>query len=93
MNKELPPVGVLFHQNGALLVSHNGFINFFANVSLKPTQHAVHQQPAKLFQQHWRHLKGTNDLSSAFENADRLLEQKHTGSQFQYIAPLTSLTL
>jgi hypothetical protein len=26
----------------------------------------------------------------AFENADRLLEQKHTGSQFHYIAPLTS---
>ncbi len=32
------------------------------------------------------------DLSSAFENAGRLLEQKRTGSKFQYIAPLTLQT-
>jgi hypothetical protein len=30
-----------------------------------------------------------DNLNSAFENADRLLEQKRTGSQFHYIAPLT----
>jgi hypothetical protein len=46
---------------------------------------AVHQQAAKLFQQHWRHLKRNYDLNSAFEKAGRLLEQKHTGSQFHYI--------
>jgi len=42
----------------------------------------------KIFQQHWQHLKGKYDLSSAFEKADRLLEKKHTGSQLHYIAPL-----
>ncbi len=45
---------------------------------------AVHQQAAKLFQQHWRHLKGNYDLNSAFENADRLPEQKRAGSQLHY---------
>jgi hypothetical protein len=50
---------------------------------------AVQQQIAKLFQQHWRHLKGNYDLNSAFGNADRLLEQKPTDSQFHYIAPQT----
>jgi hypothetical protein len=38
----------------------------------------VHHQAAKLFQQHWRHLKGNYELNSAFEKA----EQKRTGSQF-----------
>jgi hypothetical protein len=46
------------------------------------------RQVIQLFQQHWWHLKGTCDLNSAFEKADRLLEQKRTGSQFHYIAPL-----
>jgi hypothetical protein len=27
---------------------------------------AVHQQAAKLFQQHWRHLKGKYDFNSTF---------------------------
>ncbi len=31
---------------------------------------ALHRQPAKLFQQHWQHLKVTYDLKSAFENVD-----------------------
>ncbi len=48
---------------------------------------AVHKQ-AKLFQQYWRHLNGNYDLNSAFEKADRF-EQKRTGSQIHYIAPLT----
>ncbi len=56
---------------------------------LSQPKSAVHQQAGKLFQQHWRHLKGNYDLNSAFENADRLLEQKRTGSQFHYIAPPT----
>ncbi len=34
---------------------------------------AVHEQAAKLFKQHWRHLKGNYDLNSAFEKVDRLL--------------------
>jgi hypothetical protein len=29
------------------------------------------------------------DLNFAFEKADKLLEQKRTGCQFHYIAPLT----
>ncbi len=33
----------------------------------------------KLFQQHWRHLKGNYDLNSAFENADKT---KRTGISF-----------
>jgi hypothetical protein len=36
MNEELLAACVLFVQSGALLVSHNGLINFFAIV--KPTQ-------------------------------------------------------
>jgi hypothetical protein len=48
----------------------------------------VHQQAAKLFLQHWRHLKGNYELKSAFEKSDKLLEQKRNGSQFHYIAPL-----
>ncbi len=57
---------------------------------LSPPKPAVHQQTAKFFQQHWRLLKEYYDLNSAFENVDRLLEQNRTGSQFHYIAPLTS---
>jgi hypothetical protein len=34
-------------------------------------------------------LNGNYDLNSAFENADRLIEQKRTGSSFHYIAPIT----
>jgi hypothetical protein len=33
--------------------------------------------------------KGIGNLNLAFEKADRLLEQKLTGSQFHLIAPLT----
>jgi hypothetical protein len=40
----------------------------------------------KLFQPRWWYLKGNYDLNSAFEKANRLLEQKRTGSQFYYIA-------
>ncbi len=36
LNEELLAASVLFVQSDALLVSHNGCINFFANV--KPTQ-------------------------------------------------------
>jgi hypothetical protein len=51
---------------------------------LKQPKSAVHKQAAKLFQQHWRHLKRnySMNLNSAFENADRLLEQRCTGSQY-----------
>jgi hypothetical protein len=48
----------------------------------------VHEEAAKLFQQHWRQLKGNYDLNAAFEKADRFIEQNFTGSQFHYIAPL-----
>jgi hypothetical protein len=42
---------------------------------LSQPKSAVHQQDAKLFQHHWRHLKVNYDLNSAFEKANRLLEQ------------------
>ncbi len=56
---------------------------------LSQPKSAVYQQAAKLFQQHWRHLKGNYDLNSAFEKADRLLKQKRTGGQFHCIALVT----
>ncbi len=34
---------------------------------LSQSKSEVHQQGAKLFQQHWRHLKGNYDLNFAFE--------------------------
>jgi hypothetical protein len=56
--------------------------------NVKPTQVST-ASAAKFFQQHWRHLKGNYELNSAIEKADRLLEQKRTGCQVHYIAPLT----
>jgi hypothetical protein len=43
---------------------------------------AMLQQAAKLFQKHWRRLKGNNELNAAFEKANRLLEQRRTSGQF-----------
>jgi hypothetical protein len=37
---------------------------------------AVFHQAAKLFEQHWRHLKGNYELNAAFEKADKILEQR-----------------
>jgi hypothetical protein len=80
MNVKLLVASDLLVQRGALLVFNQLLCNCL--MLLKPTQlkFAEHQQAAKLFQQHWRHLKGNYDLNSAFEKADRLLEQKRTGS-------------
>jgi hypothetical protein len=50
---------------------------------------AVQQQAAKLFQQHWRYLKGIITSILPLRKADRLQEQQRTGSQFHCIAPLT----
>jgi hypothetical protein len=47
---------------------------------LSQSKSAVLQQAAKLFKQHWRLLK--RKFKSAFEKADKLIEQKHTGDQF-----------
>jgi hypothetical protein len=58
MNEELLAASALLVQSAALLVSHNGFISFLQLPNVKPTKSAVHQQDAKLFQQHWRHIKG-----------------------------------
>jgi hypothetical protein len=38
MNEELLAASVLFVQSSALLVSHNGFINFLQFSNVKPTQ-------------------------------------------------------
>jgi hypothetical protein len=63
-------------QSGGLFV----FYPLFCNCPmLSQPKSAVHQQAAKLFQQHWRHLKGNYDLNSACEKADGLLELKRTG--------------
>jgi hypothetical protein len=69
MNKELLAASALLVQSVALLVSRNGFINFFAILQVKPAQvcSAPVQQPAKLLKQHSRHLKANFDLISAFE--------------------------
>jgi hypothetical protein len=53
------------------------------------SQPNLHCTSRQVFKQHWRHLKGNYAFNSAFEKADRLLEQKRTGCQLHYIAPLT----
>jgi hypothetical protein len=50
---------------------------------------AVHQQTAKLLKKTMAAPQREIYLNSAFEKADRLLEQKRTGRQFHYIAPIT----
>jgi hypothetical protein len=71
LNEELLAASVLFVQSGALLLSNNGYINFFCNCPMfSQPKSAVHQQPAMLFQQHWQHLKVNYDHNSAFENVD-----------------------
>jgi hypothetical protein len=55
-------------QSCALLVIYPLFCNC---PMLSQPKTAVHQHAAKLFQQHWRHLKRNYDLNSAFEKADR----------------------
>ncbi len=89
MNEELHATSALLVQSGALLVSYNSFINFFAIVQCKanPSLQCTSRPPG--FQQHWRHLEGNYDLNSAFKNADRELEQKRTRSQFHCIDPQT----
>jgi hypothetical protein len=38
MNEEMPAASVLFVYSGALLVSHDGFINILQLSNVKPTQ-------------------------------------------------------
>jgi hypothetical protein len=88
MNEELLAAIVSYlYLSGALLVSHNGFINFFCNCKmLSQPKSAVHQQTAKLFQQHRRHIKGNYDLNSAFENTDGLRTKAYRQSVSLYCA-------
>jgi hypothetical protein len=65
------------------------FFNFFAIV--QPTS-ASHQQATNLFQQHWRHLNGSYDFNSAFEKADKSLEQKRISSPLYKNRQLTILS-
>jgi hypothetical protein len=93
MTKELLAASVLFVPSGALLVSHNDLFNC---PKLSQPKSTVHQQAARLFQQHSHPLKGNYDLDSAFENADRLLEQKrtlYTTQQNESLFPHTCHTL
>ncbi len=52
---------------------------------LSQPKSTVHHQDAKLFQQHWWYLKGNYDLNSAFEKADKLLEQKRACCHFTHL--------
>jgi hypothetical protein len=54
---------------------------------LSQPKSAVHQQSAKLFNNTGgtSNSNGIMTSNSSFENADRLLEQKRTGSQFHFI--------
>ncbi len=56
---------------------------------LSQQKSAVHKQAAKLFQQHWHTSEGIVNLNSALKRADRLLEQKRTGSQYDKNEQLT----
>jgi hypothetical protein len=62
---------------------HQLFCNCLANPSLQCTS------AAKLFNNTGGPQIKNYDLNSAFEKAYRLPEQKSTGSQFHYVAPLT----
>jgi hypothetical protein len=68
-------------------VSYWSFINFLQWSSVKPTQVSSAQAD-----RHWRHLKGKIELNSAFEKADRLLDQGSTGSQYDKNGQLTLLS-
>jgi hypothetical protein len=43
---------------------------------LSQPKSAVHQQAVKLFQRHWRHLKGNYDLNSAFGKGRQITKTK-----------------
>jgi hypothetical protein len=71
MNVKLLSASAFLVQSGALLV----FYQLFCNCPiLSQPKSAVHQVAAKLFQQHWRHLKGNYDPH--FEKANKLQKQK-----------------
>ncbi len=59
---------------------------------LSQPKSAMHKQAANFFQRHCRHLKGIVYLNSAFEKADRVQEQKCTGSQCDKNEQLTLLS-
>jgi hypothetical protein len=92
MNVKLLAASALLVQNGALLVSHNCFINFFAmrdNLGVKKGNCPMSRQPKSAasrppsyFNSTGGTSKGIVNLNSVFENADRLLEQRRTGSQY-----------
>ncbi len=60
---------------------------------LSQPKSAVHQQAAKLFQQHCMAVpqRELHNLNSAFEKADRLLEQKRKRSHLSQNRQLTIL--
>ncbi len=60
---------------------------------LSQPKSAVHKQAAKLFQHSTGGTSmGNVNLNSAFEKVARLLEQKHTGSQYDKNEQLTLLS-
>jgi hypothetical protein len=61
MNIKLLAASALLVQSGALLVIYQLFCNC---PMFSQPKSAVYQQAAKIFQQHWRHLKGNYDLNS-----------------------------
>jgi hypothetical protein len=90
MNEELLAAIVSnLYLSGALLVSHNGFINFFAIVKClaNPSLQCTSRPPS--------YFNNTGGISKGIMTSILPLkmptdyEQKRTGSQFHYIAPLT----
>jgi hypothetical protein len=81
MYEELLTFSALLVQSGVIMV----LINFLQLSNVKPTQ--VCSAPAGR-QVILTTLGSTPKGNSAFEKADRFLEQKLTGCQFHYIAPL-----
>jgi hypothetical protein len=76
MNVKLVAASAYLVQNGALLISHNCFINFFGNVQCyaNPSLQCTRRLPS-YFNSIGGTSKGIMNLKSAFEKADRLLEQ------------------
>jgi hypothetical protein len=83
MNVRLLAASAFLDQSGALFVSHNSFITFFLFSNVKPTQvYMCTSRPPIYFNNTSGNSMGIVNLNSAFEKVARLLEKKHTDSQY-----------
>ncbi len=74
MNEELLAASVKVAPYWSVIMVLSTFLQLSM---LSQPKSAAHQQAAKLLLQYWRPFKRNYDLNSAFENADRLLEQAY----------------